>query len=30
MSVYLVITNAAKPHYNFENKVTGGNLHVYF
>jgi hypothetical protein len=23
-------TNAAAPHYNFVNKVTGGNLHVYF
>ncbi|MGH9396158.1 MAG: RHS repeat-associated core domain-containing protein [Terriglobia bacterium] len=25
-----VDTNAARPHYNFENKITGGNLHVYF
>ena len=25
-----VDTNAADPHYNFVNKATGGNLHVYF
>jgi RHS repeat-associated protein len=23
-------TNASTPHYNFENNITGGNLHVYF
>ena len=22
--------NVARPHFNFENKATGGNLHVYF